>query len=290
MYRRVIGPPGFLYSPRVETAPHNRTPHRALLINGESLRRRMPSGFLAGEVEDHGSIFVARAPGPGFGDVIVVLEAEDEMMLVARGRGWQISRALIVKAEFLNVGGRRRDAHAGLVGGGTEVHQRDAVAIDAVKRDHFCHAGSGELFQDGSARGQHFEAGFCGHAVVILCLPLAGERLQLLKGGFRGCSRKQRRKQRSEKQERHIERHKSAAGHNTSSWRRCVTHFGKGNLGHTPDVLFDAGETEKGSKPEGGGYGGGRPENGLRGAPPTRAPLALGCAKAPRLVPNNPPT
>jgi len=33
-------------------------------------------------VEDHGSVLVARAPGPGFGDVIVVLEAKDEVVLM----------------------------------------------------------------------------------------------------------------------------------------------------------------------------------------------------------------
>ena len=40
--------------------------------------------FPAGEVEDHGSVFVAFAPRPGFRDVIVILEAEDKVMLVPR--------------------------------------------------------------------------------------------------------------------------------------------------------------------------------------------------------------
>jgi hypothetical protein len=36
MYRRVIGPRGFLYSPRVETAPHHRTPHAFTYSNEKS--------------------------------------------------------------------------------------------------------------------------------------------------------------------------------------------------------------------------------------------------------------
>jgi len=40
--------------------------------------------FLSGEVEDHGSVFVAFAPCPSFRDVIVILEAEDKVMLVPR--------------------------------------------------------------------------------------------------------------------------------------------------------------------------------------------------------------
>ncbi len=40
--------------------------------------------FLSGEVEDHGSVFVAFAPGPGFRDVIGVFQLKDKMMLVAR--------------------------------------------------------------------------------------------------------------------------------------------------------------------------------------------------------------
>src|SRR5258708_12913151 len=33
MYRRVIGPRGFLYSPRVETAPQDRIPHAVTHFN-----------------------------------------------------------------------------------------------------------------------------------------------------------------------------------------------------------------------------------------------------------------
>jgi hypothetical protein len=40
--------------------------------------------FLSGEVEDHGSVFVAFAPCPSFRDVIVILKAKDEVMLVPR--------------------------------------------------------------------------------------------------------------------------------------------------------------------------------------------------------------
>ena len=36
MYRGVIGPPGFLYSPRVETAPHSRTPPAVTHFNGDN--------------------------------------------------------------------------------------------------------------------------------------------------------------------------------------------------------------------------------------------------------------
>ena len=46
--------------------------------------RRVALVFLSGEVEDHGSVFVAFAPRPGFRDVIVILEAEDKVMLVPR--------------------------------------------------------------------------------------------------------------------------------------------------------------------------------------------------------------
>ena len=41
---------------------------------------------LAGEVEDHGRVFVGFAPGPGFGDVIGVFKLKDEMVLVAGRR------------------------------------------------------------------------------------------------------------------------------------------------------------------------------------------------------------
>ena len=76
------------------------------------------SVFLAGEVEDHGSVFVVFAPGPGFRDVIGVVEMKDEMMLVARGRRRQVSRALIVEAELFRVIGRRNDSHSRLIVGG----------------------------------------------------------------------------------------------------------------------------------------------------------------------------
>ena len=42
--------------------------------------------FLAGEVENHGHILAVLAPRPGFGDVRLVVKAQHEMMLVARGR------------------------------------------------------------------------------------------------------------------------------------------------------------------------------------------------------------
>ena len=48
----------------------------------------------ADEVENHGSIFFAFAPGRSLGDVIFVLEAKDEVVLVAGLRELQISRAL----------------------------------------------------------------------------------------------------------------------------------------------------------------------------------------------------
>jgi hypothetical protein len=42
--------------------------------------------FFTGEVEDHGGVFVAFAAGPGLGDVIFVLEAKDEVMLLTDSR------------------------------------------------------------------------------------------------------------------------------------------------------------------------------------------------------------
>ena len=42
MYRRVIGPRGSLYSPRVETAPHHRTPHAFIYSNEKSGTDRHP--------------------------------------------------------------------------------------------------------------------------------------------------------------------------------------------------------------------------------------------------------
>jgi len=38
-------------------------------------------------VEDPGGLFVAFAPVPGLGDVIFVLEAKDEVMLLTDSRG-----------------------------------------------------------------------------------------------------------------------------------------------------------------------------------------------------------
>lgn len=47
-------------------------------------KRILPSlTLLAGEVENHGGVFAIAAPSPSFGDVVGVLEAQDEMMLVA---------------------------------------------------------------------------------------------------------------------------------------------------------------------------------------------------------------
>jgi hypothetical protein len=77
------------------------------------------------------------------------------------------------------------------------MHQRNAVAIHAVQRDHLLHSGGSELFHDRSARRQRFEAGFRGHAVSILPFPLSGEGLQLFEGGFRRGSCEQWKKQES---------------------------------------------------------------------------------------------
>ena len=41
------------------------------------------ASLFAGEVEDHWGVFAVGAPGPGFGDVVGIVEAENEVMLVA---------------------------------------------------------------------------------------------------------------------------------------------------------------------------------------------------------------
>src|SRR3989442_1056781 len=132
----------------------------------------------------------------------------------------------------------------GLVVRGAVMHQRDAVAIDAVQRDHLFHSGSSELFHDRSARRQHFEAGFRGHGVSVLPFPLSRQGLQPFKGGFRPGSREQRKNQGSQEQENDGERNESAAGPDKTSSGQFFTPFEKWQLGHTPAALFDGTRTE----------------------------------------------
>jgi hypothetical protein len=93
-------------------------------------KRRLISVFPAGEMENHGSVFVAFAPRPVLGGVIFVFKADNEVMLVAGGRRFQVSRALIVEAEFFYVVRRGHHAHARLIVSGAVMHQRDAVAVE----------------------------------------------------------------------------------------------------------------------------------------------------------------
>jgi len=54
-----------------------RSDRQALIqINGRN------SVFLTREVEEHGDVLVSFAPGPGFREVVGVVEAKDEVMLV----------------------------------------------------------------------------------------------------------------------------------------------------------------------------------------------------------------
>src|SRR5712664_1774713 len=51
----------------------------------DSEQRGGDSVFLTREVEEHGDVLVSFAPGPGFREVVGVVEAKDEVMLVTGG-------------------------------------------------------------------------------------------------------------------------------------------------------------------------------------------------------------
>jgi hypothetical protein len=61
--------------------PSAKRPSRRLCIRAVGV----DSVFLAGEVEKHGDVFVAFTPGPRFCEVVRVVEAKNEMMLMPRG-------------------------------------------------------------------------------------------------------------------------------------------------------------------------------------------------------------
>src|SRR5258708_4290514 len=75
------------------------------------------------------------------------------------------------------------DAHARLVVCGAVVDEGDAIAIHAVKGDHFFHAGGGKSLHHGGAGCQNLETGLDRHSVLVLPFPVTRERLQLFEGG-----------------------------------------------------------------------------------------------------------
>src|SRR5262249_39672330 len=139
-------------------------------------------------------VFAIAAPGPGFGDVIGIVETEDEVMLVASvGRG-EVAGFDEVEAEFLNVVGGGGGAHVRLVVCGAVMDEGDAVAVDAVDGHHFFHTGRRDRFQDGGIGNHDFEGGLDGHAVLVLALPVAGKGLQASEDGdgVRSSNKRQR--------------------------------------------------------------------------------------------------
>src|SRR5947208_5676897 len=129
---------------------------------------------------------------------------------------------------------------------GAVMHQRDAIAIDAVQCDHFFHPRSFEFFHDGSAGGEHVETGLRGSTVSILTLPFPGQGLQLLEGGFRRRPGNYRRNEESQQQERHPYRHKSAVGHGKASPRQCVPRGLANRTGtHADSLAFSTEEKQQ---------------------------------------------
>src|SRR5260370_8724582 len=78
--------------------------------------------LLAREVKNHERIFVALTPSPGFRDVVGVLEAHDQAMMMSLGRIFEVSRALKFKAELLGVVRVGSSAHAGRICPGATMH------------------------------------------------------------------------------------------------------------------------------------------------------------------------
>ena len=72
--------------------------------------------------------------------MIGVVEADDQVMLVARGRRFEVAGTLEVEAELFEIIGIGHHAHARLVVRGAVMDEGDAVAVDAVKGDHLLHA------------------------------------------------------------------------------------------------------------------------------------------------------
>src|SRR5207244_10511004 len=94
---------------------------------------------LAGEVEEHGDILVILAPSPGFDDVIGVVEAEDQVMLVSRGRRFEVAGTLEVEAELFDIVGIGHHAHARLVVCGAVMDEcGDSVVVAGKGADLMC--------------------------------------------------------------------------------------------------------------------------------------------------------
>ena len=116
------------------------------------------SRFLAGQVNDHRRIFAVLAPNPGFGDVISVVEMKGELVLVARGRRWEVCSTFELKNEFLWIGRRGNGSHARLIVGGAIVDESDGISVDVIKGDHLFHIGHGKRFHDSGVRHNQFES------------------------------------------------------------------------------------------------------------------------------------
>lgn len=67
---------GLLASPRSKAQLKSKKHHN---------HQRPIIRLLARQVKDHESVFVVLTPGPGFRDVVGVVEADDELMLMSCG-------------------------------------------------------------------------------------------------------------------------------------------------------------------------------------------------------------
>src|SRR5260221_13674445 len=77
-------------------------------------------------MENHGHVHPVLAPGPRFRDVIFILEANHQVMLMARIRRRQITSAVKIESQLLHFLRDGHGAHARLIVRRTKVDQRES--------------------------------------------------------------------------------------------------------------------------------------------------------------------
>ncbi len=91
-------------------------------------------------MENHGRVLAPVSPGPGFGYVIGIFEADHHTVLVPNGRIGQITRASKLEIEYLRLAAGRKRPHSLLIVGGAVMGELNSVPVNAVQGKHFLHA------------------------------------------------------------------------------------------------------------------------------------------------------
>ena len=110
----------------------------------------LASLVLAAKVKHHRHLVAVMLPGPAFRDVVSILKANDQSMLVANRRIAQVPGGNELKIELIHVS-RGYSPHPRLVVGRTVVRQLDAIAIHAVEREHLLHVRGRQSFDKRSS-------------------------------------------------------------------------------------------------------------------------------------------